>query len=61
MHTAGESVDPIALAARLAETGNLGKVGGAPYLHTLIQAVPTTANAGHCARIIADQRGLLGS
>ncbi|MFI2666767.1 DnaB-like helicase N-terminal domain-containing protein [Micromonospora carbonacea] len=35
MHAAGEPVDPIALAARLAATGDLAKVGGAPYLHTL--------------------------
>ncbi|XTZ18217.1 DUF3987 domain-containing protein [Micromonospora echinospora] len=54
MHAVGEPVDPIALAARLAETGDLAKVGGAPYLHTLIAAVPTTANAGHYARIVAD-------
>ncbi|MBQ1071642.1 DUF3987 domain-containing protein [Micromonospora sp. C31] len=54
MHAAGEPVDPIALAARLAATGDLTKVGGAPYLHTLIAAVPTTANAGHYARIVAD-------
>ncbi|MEO3747145.1 DUF3987 domain-containing protein [Plantactinospora sp. B5E13] len=54
MHAAGQPVDPIALAAHLVETGDLGKVGGAPYLHTLIQAVPTTANAGHYARIVAE-------
>ncbi|MBO4205288.1 DUF3987 domain-containing protein [Micromonospora echinofusca] len=54
MHAAGAPVDPIAVAARLAETGDLAKVGGAPYLHTLIAAVPTTANAGHYARIVVD-------
>jgi hypothetical protein len=54
MHAAGQPVDPIALAAHLAETGDLGKVGGAPYLHTLIAAVPTAASAHHYARIVAD-------
>ncbi|MEN3614450.1 DUF3987 domain-containing protein [Plantactinospora sp. ZYX-F-223] len=54
MHATGQPVDPIALAARLAESGDLGKVGGAPYLHTLIQSVPTAANASHYARIVAD-------
>ncbi|MBX7269640.1 DUF3987 domain-containing protein [Micromonospora sp. Llam7] len=54
MHSAGQPIDPIALAARLAETGDLATVGGAPYLHTLIAAVPTAANAGHYARIVAE-------
>lgn len=54
MHAAGEPVDPIALAARLAASGDLGKVGGAPYLHTLISSVPTAANASHYARIVAE-------
>jgi hypothetical protein len=54
IHADGLPADPITLAAYLAETGGLAKVGGAPYLHTLIQAVPTTANAGHYARIVAD-------
>jgi len=54
MHAAGQPIDPIAVAAQLAETGQLAKVGGAPYLHTLIAAVPTAANAGHYARIIAE-------
>ena len=47
---AGIPVEPAALAARLAETGDLARVGGAPYLHTLIAAVPTVANASHYAR-----------
>lgn len=54
LHANGSPTDPIALAAYLAEIGELAKVGGAPYLHTLMQAVPTAANAGHYARIVAD-------
>ncbi|MER7271355.1 DUF3987 domain-containing protein [Micromonospora carbonacea] len=54
LHSTGQPIDPIALAARLAETGDLPMVGGAPYLHTLIAAVPTTANAGHYARIVVE-------
>jgi replicative DNA helicase len=54
LHATGKPTDAIALAAQLAEAGNLGKVGGAPYLHTLIQAVPTTANAAHYAGIVAE-------
>ncbi len=30
-------------------------VGGAPYLHTLTDTVPTAANAGYYARIVADR------
>jgi replicative DNA helicase len=30
-------------------------VGGAPYLHTLISSVPTAANAGYYARIVAER------
>ncbi|PRY17629.1 DUF3987 domain-containing protein [Pseudosporangium ferrugineum] len=54
LHAAGTSGDPITVTAHLAETGDLGRVGGAPYLHTLINAVPSTANATHYARIVAD-------
>ncbi|RKR89540.1 DnaB helicase-like protein [Micromonospora pisi] len=54
IHADGLPADPIALAAYLAETGDLAKIGGAPYLHTLMQSVPTAANAGHYARIVAD-------
>ncbi|WP_327008109.1 DUF3987 domain-containing protein [Dactylosporangium sp. NBC_01737] len=54
LHAAGKPTDPVALAAHLAETGELGRVGGAPYLHTLMQATPTAANAGHYAGIVAD-------
>ncbi len=54
MHAAGQPIDPIAVAGRLAETGDLGMVGGAPYLHTLIATVPTAANAGHYARIVVE-------
>lgn len=55
LHASGHPTDAVAVAAHLAESGDLGKVGGAPYLHTLIASVPTTANAGHYARIVADR------
>ena len=32
----GEPADPITVAAALADSGDLARVGGAPYLHTLI-------------------------
>jgi replicative DNA helicase len=54
MHAAGIPTDTITVAAHLADTGDLGKVGGVPYLHTLIADVPSAANAGHYAGIVAD-------
>ncbi|WP_433797869.1 DUF3987 domain-containing protein [Actinoplanes sp. CA-252034] len=54
MHAAGTPTDTLTVAAHLAETGSLGKVGGVPYLHTLIAEVPTVANAAHYAGIVVD-------
>ena len=54
LHAAGAPGDPITLAAHLADVGSLGRLGGAPYLHSLISAVPTTANGQHYARIVAE-------
>ena len=48
----GEPADPITVAAALADSGDLARVGGAPYLHTLIASVPTAANAAYYARIV---------
>ncbi|WP_335992312.1 replicative DNA helicase [Glycomyces sp. MUSA5-2] len=50
----GEKVDTVLIAAELIESGELVKVGGAPYLHDLLNAVPTAANGGYYARIVAD-------
>ena len=47
-------VDAITMATRLRELGDLQRVGGGPYLHTLIGAVPTVANASHYAQIVRD-------
>ena len=52
MHAAGIPTDPITVTAHLAETGDLGRVGGAAYLHTLMEATPTAGNAGHYAGIV---------
>jgi replicative DNA helicase len=51
----GEPADVITVAAFLQEAGSLSRVGGAPYLHTLINAVPTAANAGYYARIVSER------
>lgn len=48
----GEPTDPITLANALRTAGELDRVGGASYLHTLIDAVPTAANAEHYAEVV---------
>ncbi|RCV55434.1 replicative DNA helicase [Marinitenerispora sediminis] len=51
----GEPVDAISVNAELTKRGEITRVGGAPYLHTLTEAVPTAANAGYYAGIVADR------
>jgi replicative DNA helicase len=52
LHAAGEPVDPVTVAAKLTERGELARVGGAAYLHTCVQAVSTAANGPHYAEIV---------
>ena len=51
----GEPADAITVANELTRRGEIGRVGGAPYLHTLIASVPTAANAGYYARIVRER------
>lgn len=51
----GEPVDPVSVAAELGRRSELLAVGGAPYLHTLMESVPTAANVGYYAEIVADK------
>ena len=51
----GEPADPITVAAALNDSGELGRIGGAPYLHTLMASVPTAANASYYAQIVAER------
>ncbi|MYU23528.1 replicative DNA helicase [Streptomyces sp. SID8352] len=50
----GEPADPITVAAELTKSGDLARIGGVPYLHTLVQAVPTAANGAYYADIVRD-------
>ncbi|NYE36385.1 replicative DNA helicase [Nocardioides cavernae] len=51
----GEPADPITVAAELTKRGELERIGGAPYLHTLSANVPIAANAGYYAEIVRDK------
>jgi hypothetical protein len=49
-----QPTDPVTVLGKLKDSGELADVGGGPFLHTLVQAVPTVANAGHYARLVAE-------
>jgi len=50
----GQPTDPVTVLGELDDAGELADVGGGPFLHTLVEAVPTVANAGHYARLVAE-------
>ena len=50
----GEPADAITVGAELTKNGDAGRIGGMPYLHTLVSTVPTAANAGYYAKIVAE-------
>jgi hypothetical protein len=54
----GHPVDPVMVGAELASDGSLADIGGAPFLHSLVQAVPVPASAGHYARIVTERARL---
>lgn len=51
----GEPADAITVADELTKRGDLTRVGGQAYLHQLIASVPTAANAGYYAQIVAER------
>ena len=55
LYSRGEPADTITVAAELERAGSLGRVGGTVYLHTLMASVPTAANAGYYAQIVAEK------
>jgi len=55
LYARGEPADAVTVSASLTKSGELGRVGGAPYLHTLVSMVPTAANAGYYGRIVREQ------
>ncbi|WP_419996520.1 replicative DNA helicase [Streptomyces boninensis] len=58
LYAKGEPADPITVAAELTKRGEITRVGGASYLHTVVQTVPTAANAEYYAEIV-HQRAVL--
>jgi len=50
-----QPADAVTIAAELTRRGELSKVGGAAYLHTLVSGVPTAANADYYAQIVRER------
>jgi replicative DNA helicase len=51
----GEPADMVTVIAELTKTGQLTRVGGGSYIHTLIDTVPTAANAGYYANLVVER------
>jgi replicative DNA helicase len=53
----GDPIDAVTVAAYLAETGDLVRVGGVPYLHTLVEQLPAPSSVGYYAQIVVERAG----
>jgi replicative DNA helicase len=51
----GEPADMVTVADELRRKGELERIGGAPYLHTLASNVPIAANAGYYGEIVREK------
>ena len=60
LYAKGEPADPVTVAGELSRAGDLQRVGGAGYLHTLVSMVPTAANATYYAQIVRERSLLRG-
>jgi replicative DNA helicase len=55
LYSKGEPADAITVSAELEKRGQLPRIGGSVYLHHLAAMVPTAANAGYYAQIVAEK------
>lgn len=55
LYSHGSDIDAVVVAGQLDRNNELERVGGAPYLHTLISEVPTAANARYYAEIVEEK------
>jgi replicative DNA helicase len=55
LYARGEPADAITVAAELNKRGEMARIGGAPYVHTLVASVPLAANAGYYAHIVREK------
>lgn len=52
LYNKGEPADPITVAEELKKAEKLEAAGGKPYIHTLVNIVPTAANSKYYAEIV---------
>ena len=55
LYSQGEPTDVITVTDQLTKNGELQRAGGVEYLHTVVSIVPTAANAGFYAEIVAEK------
>ena len=55
LFTKGQPADMVTVSDALGRTGDLNRVGGPTYLHTLVEGVPTAASASYYATIVHDK------
>ncbi|MEI7056447.1 replicative DNA helicase [Nocardioides sp. CCNWLW239] len=55
LYSRGEPADMVTVADDLRRKGELERIGGAPYLHTLASNVPIAANAAYYGEIVRDK------
>jgi replicative DNA helicase len=55
MYLDGTEIDALTLFAELEKEGRLTRVGGATYLHTLLEAPATTLNVSYYANIVKEK------
>ncbi|MEU4607558.1 replicative DNA helicase [Kribbella sp. NPDC023972] len=55
LYARGEPADAITVAAELTKRGEMSRIGGAPYVHTLVASVPLAANASYYAHIVREK------
>lgn len=60
LYSHGEAVDPITVADLLKGSEALERAGGKAYIHTLVNVVPTAANARYYAEIVEKDAALRG-
>ncbi|HBF83359.1 MAG TPA: replicative DNA helicase [Streptomyces sp.] len=55
LRSKGQPCDPVKLGAELHKRGELARIGGAAYLHTIINAMDTAANGSWHAEIVKEK------
>lgn len=52
----GEAVDAVTVGEKLRQQGDLGRIGGLPYLHTLVESTPSAVSVAGWARSVLDKK-----